>query len=236
MLNENIKNIRSQKGMTQNELAIRLHVVRQTVSKWEKGLSVPDAEMLEKIAEVLETDVATLLGVTVSNDQEQSDVANQLARVNEQLIIHNRRSKHIWTFITIILLILLFWFVGDKFVHSRTYLRMISQPKPIDLSYTCEVVDDGYCLAPFTSQIVSQKGRLFIINYYEDDVVITFKEENGEVAFTRTIPGDTIDSFRVKLDKTYILEVQTKGADPKEKVRVLVFVDDVPNDVYGLYY
>lgn len=53
MLNENIKAIRKQRGLSQEELAIRLHVVRQTVSKWEKGLSVPDSDMLVKIAEVL---------------------------------------------------------------------------------------------------------------------------------------------------------------------------------------
>ena len=39
MLNENIKAIRKQRGLSQEELAIRLHVVRQTVSKWEKGVS-----------------------------------------------------------------------------------------------------------------------------------------------------------------------------------------------------
>lgn len=41
MLNENIKNLRKAKGLSQEELAIKLNVVRQTVSKWEKGLSVP---------------------------------------------------------------------------------------------------------------------------------------------------------------------------------------------------
>lgn len=39
MLCENIKNLRQAKGLTQEELAVRLHVVRQTVSKWEKGVS-----------------------------------------------------------------------------------------------------------------------------------------------------------------------------------------------------
>ena len=42
MLNENIKNLRKAKGLSQEELAIKLHVVRQTLSKWENGLSVPD--------------------------------------------------------------------------------------------------------------------------------------------------------------------------------------------------
>ena len=66
MLNENIKTIRKSKGLSQEELAIKLNVVRQTISKWEQGLSVPDADMLISIAEVLETPVSTLLGETVA--------------------------------------------------------------------------------------------------------------------------------------------------------------------------
>ena len=62
MFSENLKTLRKQKGFTQEELAARLNVVRQTVSKWEKGLSVPDAELLTRLAEVLEVPVSTLLG------------------------------------------------------------------------------------------------------------------------------------------------------------------------------
>ena len=65
MLNENIRELRKQKGLSQEELAIKLNVVRQTVSKWERGLSVPDAEMLLSLGEVLDTPVSTLLGKTV---------------------------------------------------------------------------------------------------------------------------------------------------------------------------
>ena len=54
MFNDNLKRIRTQKGFTQEELAIRINVVRQTVSKWEKGLSVPDADALQRIADVLD--------------------------------------------------------------------------------------------------------------------------------------------------------------------------------------
>lgn len=39
MLNENIKAIRKTKGLSQEELAVKLNVVRQTISKWEKGVS-----------------------------------------------------------------------------------------------------------------------------------------------------------------------------------------------------
>lgn len=67
MLNENLKTLRKNKGYSQEELAVRLNVVRQTVSKWEKGLSVPDAQMLMEIAEVFSVSVNELLG----NDIEQ---------------------------------------------------------------------------------------------------------------------------------------------------------------------
>ena len=60
MFGDNLKAIRNTKGYTQEELAMKLNVVRQTVSKWEKGLSVPDADMLTKIADVLETSVSDL--------------------------------------------------------------------------------------------------------------------------------------------------------------------------------
>ena len=107
MLHENIKVMRKNKGLTQEELAIRLHVVRQTVSKWEKGLSVPDAQMLQKLAEVLETSVAALLGAGVDLPQEPDRVAEQLARINGQLAVRNRRSRKIWTVVAVILGLLL---------------------------------------------------------------------------------------------------------------------------------
>ena len=66
MLNENIRAIRKSKGLSQQELAVKLNVVRQTVSKWETGLSVPDSDMLLVLSAVLETPVSTLLGETVA--------------------------------------------------------------------------------------------------------------------------------------------------------------------------
>ena len=96
MLGENIKKLRKEKGFTQEELAARVHVVRQTVSKWEKELSVPDAQMLKRIAEVLETEVSTLLGSEIHSEKENNEIAEQLARINEQLIVKNRRAHRIW--------------------------------------------------------------------------------------------------------------------------------------------
>lgn len=99
MFNENLKTLRKTKGLSQEELAIRLNVVRQTISKWEKGLSVPDADMLIRISEILETSVSELLGAKIVNEADTNHVAEQLSRINEQLAIKNRRAKLIWKII-----------------------------------------------------------------------------------------------------------------------------------------
>lgn len=104
MFGENLKAMRKAKGYTQEELAIKINVVRQTVSKWEKGLSVPDADVLSQIAEVLDTKVSVLLGETITEETDKDAVAEQLAKISEQLAIKNRRSKAIWKTIGMIVL------------------------------------------------------------------------------------------------------------------------------------
>ena len=84
MLNENIKAIRKSKGLSQQDLADKLNVVRQTVSKWEKGLSVPDSDLLIVLSEALETPVSTLLGETVAEIE-----ADEIKALSEKLEIIN---------------------------------------------------------------------------------------------------------------------------------------------------
>ena len=88
MLNENIKNLRKAKGLSQEELAIKLNVVRQTVSKWEKGLSVPDSSMLISLAKKLDTSVSILLGETVQeyclNELDLKSISEKLESTNLQ--------------------------------------------------------------------------------------------------------------------------------------------------------
>ena len=91
VLNDNIQKYRKAKGMSQEELAVGLHVVRQTVSKWEKGLSVPDAQVLIDMAALLEVSVNALLGIDVPVDNTQV-LAEELARVNELLAKKNQRE------------------------------------------------------------------------------------------------------------------------------------------------
>ena len=104
MFGENLKAMRKTKGYTQEELAIKINVVRQTVSKWEKGLSVPDADVLSQIAEVLDTKVSVLLGGTITEETDKDAVAEQIDKISEQLAIKNRRSKAICKTIGMIVL------------------------------------------------------------------------------------------------------------------------------------
>ena len=86
MLNDNIRSLRKAKGLSQEELAIKLNVVRQTVSKWEKSLSVPDSSMLVLLARELDTSVSTLLGESI---QEESLNEDDLKKISEKLEIIN---------------------------------------------------------------------------------------------------------------------------------------------------
>lgn len=105
MLNENIKAIRKSKGLSQQELALEVNVVRQTVSKWEQGLSVPDSDMLIALSEVLETPVSTLLGENVIEPEADSlkAISAKLEVINLQLAQRKTTRKRIlhWLLISL---------------------------------------------------------------------------------------------------------------------------------------
>ena len=95
MLSENIKISRKYKGLSQDELAIKLNVVRQTVSKWERGLSVSDSEMLITLSEILEIPVSTLLGenIETSKADQLEVIAQKLEVINFQLAKKKDESR-----------------------------------------------------------------------------------------------------------------------------------------------
>lgn len=114
MLNENIKKIREKSGLTQEAFAIRLNVVRQTVSKWEKGQSVPDAEIIQRIAEEFHVPVQEILGSGISQDV-GSDMAVQLAKINEQLASEGKRKNNVWKILSLVLAAALIFSLGVFF-------------------------------------------------------------------------------------------------------------------------
>lgn len=125
MLNENIRNLRKQKGLSQVDLALRLHVVRQTVSKWESGLSVPDSYMLISLANELDVTVSDLLGETIkeNNENDLKILSEKLEYIN--LKLSNQRIQRIKRIrmilillcIFIVFLFILLYFMGSSYLY-----------------------------------------------------------------------------------------------------------------------
>ena len=124
MLNENIRAIRKSKGLSQEELAIKLNVVRQTISKWEQGLSVPDSDMLLAISEALETPVSTLLGETVAetNAEDLSTISQRLEVINLQLARRKDMHRKILRGVCIALCGAIILIFAALFVWNSSYL------------------------------------------------------------------------------------------------------------------
>ena len=125
MLKDNIKTLRKQKGLSQEELSIKLNVVRQTVSKWEQGLSVPDAEMLISISEVFNTPVSTLLGETISEKKEDTlkEISEKLEVINLQLAQRRESKRKFWHYFFIILSIILLLIIIGIVSFGNSYME-----------------------------------------------------------------------------------------------------------------
>lgn len=124
MLNENIKAIRKSKGLSQQELAIKLNVVRQTISKWEQGLSVPDSDMLISISEVLETPVSTLLGEAVVETEADTlkAISEKLEVINLQLAQKKTMRRKIIRWLLIALCAMIIVIFAALIILSSPYL------------------------------------------------------------------------------------------------------------------
>lgn len=153
MLSENIKAIRKSKGLSQQELAIKLNVVRQTVSKWEQGLSVPDSDLLISLSEALETPVSILLGETVEETK-----ADTIKALSEKLEIINlqfarrkafRRTALHWSLIAFCVLIVAV-FAALAVVNSPYLGWDYSAPETAVMGVAIHAFEWGFVrLAPF---------------------------------------------------------------------------------------
>ena len=138
MFQENLKILRRQLGLSQQALADRLHVVRQTISKWERGISVPDADLLIRLAEELDTTVAGLLGETISEQADETALSRQLSQLNGILAARNRRHRRICRIVGLAVLCVVLCFVLLIACNMVTFDRAdVSQVE------TSEVVSDA---------------------------------------------------------------------------------------------
>ena len=144
MLGENIILHRKRLGISQQTLAEKMYIVRQTVSKWEKNLSVPDADALVRLADALDTTVQALLDMPPEAPSPAApDMAAALMRINDQLAIQNRRRRRVWT----VAAWLLGLFVGIHMLLIILGLTFTADPTPLQMQDTTvtetTVVTDG---------------------------------------------------------------------------------------------
>jgi len=128
MLSENIKYYRKEKGMSQEELALKLNVVRQTVSKWEQNLSIPDSEMLIRISEVFEVSVSKLIGESIEETDTKTElekISQKLENLNSLMAERNMRNRRIFltvVAVSLIIISLALFIISVIFLISMIYV------------------------------------------------------------------------------------------------------------------
>ena len=198
MLSDNIKILRKKKGYSQETLAEQLHVVRQTISKWEKGISVPDAVMLDRMAELFEVPVSVLLGGGLEVEEEQpselNEIAQQLAVLNDQLVQQAVRRRKVIRYAFVGVFAAIFVLIGAAIglrVYTESQLRDEASLRTV--RYECTLDGESYVYeASYNSQyqILYEGGDAWISNHvrpeqYEDVNVLPaqmqdyFEEKGG---------------------------------------------------------
>ena len=198
MLSDNIKILRKKKGYSQETLAEQLHVVRQTISKWEKGISVPDAVMLDRMAELFEVPVSVLLGGGLEVEEEQpselNEIAQQLAVLNDQLVQQAVRRRKVIRYAFVGVFAAIFVLIGAAIglrVYTESQLRDEASLRTV--RYECTLDGESYVYeASYNSQyqILYEGGDAWISNHvrpeqYEDVNVLAaqmqdyFEEKGG---------------------------------------------------------
>ena len=177
MLSDNIKMLRKKNGYSQETLAEQLHVVRQTVSKWEKGISVPDAVMLERMAELFDVPVSVLLGGGPEVEEEQpselNEIAQQLAVLNDQLVQQAVRRRKVIRYAFAGVFAAVFVLIGAAValrIYTESQLRDEASLRTV--RYECTLNGESYVYeASYNSQyqILYEGGDAWISNHVQPE-------------------------------------------------------------------
>ena len=154
MLSDNIKRLRKEKGISQEELAEKLNVVRQTVSKWENGLSVPDAEMLIRIANALDTTVSILLNSTNTDfDSAMTAGEERLEIITNDVATQKEKRRKLWLIIFCFALIVSVILLVCSLVNLIYYKTVVN-----GISTNMSIIG-GY-VGPTNIFVISKTGSL----------------------------------------------------------------------------
>ena len=107
---ENLQKLRKERNISQESLAEELKVSRQTIGKWENGITYPEVECLIQISEFFEVSIDTLLkgtiGESVPSDTNEQDVFRETAQPKEPAAALLQRNRNIRSVIAVILFII----------------------------------------------------------------------------------------------------------------------------------
>ncbi len=184
MLNDNLLRIRKERGLTQEALAIKLNVVRQTVSKWEKGIAVPDADTLCRIADALDVSAAELLGEAPAEElPDTAAIAKSLAQINEQLAVRNRNSATFWKVLCMISLMAVCVLVGKALQRTAQGPSKSALPDIVEVSGVNFSAGEGKLFCTFVPGIGSESISYTVVLKSPDNslpsVTAAAKYDNG---------------------------------------------------------
>lgn len=137
MLKDTIKKLRTEQGLSQDELAERVHVVRQTVSKWERGTSVPDADSLVALARALGVSAAELLGESAMVEKKPDDLAWETSLLDERIASESQRLDRLvralkWALVGAAVMVLVFglfiWLPNQQFSYTIWWDSVTDDP------------------------------------------------------------------------------------------------------------
>ena len=137
MLKDTIKKLRIQQGLSQDELAERVHVVRQTISKWERGTSVPDADSLMALARALGVSAAELLGESAMVEKKPDDLAWETSLLDERIASESQRLDRLvralkWALVGAAVMVLVFglfiWLPNQQFSYTIWWDSVTDDP------------------------------------------------------------------------------------------------------------
>ena len=145
MLQDNIKIIRKNKGYSQEELASKLHVTRQTISKWETGQSVPDANLLKQLSVIFDVSVSELMDGNAERILENEVIVEQLSRVNENLVLAHKRFSRIAVVAVCVCVFVALFFGFSYFRVKKSRGELVQDIQHIgELTYSMPSTDKFY--------------------------------------------------------------------------------------------
>lgn len=167
MLSEKLRNARTSKGITQDEVAKQLYVSRQTVSRWEQGKTLPNIHVIKKLSEIYDVSIENLTDKTILENKQKEEIKIKKIHVLPLIgsIFFNVFLFSIVILIAIALLLVL-WAVPIIFILSPIAVLVavqigINDFSWIELSLSIFLAIIGIFVIPLSKKITTYLITLF---------------------------------------------------------------------------